>query len=175
MFLIPLIMMAASAAMQASAASKQATTAAQIGDYNAKVDIANAEQLAKNANVNIQKQRTENQSYLSSQRAAYAASGILSGTGSPMTVQATTAGRMEEDVQQYWYSVQQKESTLYAAAQLGVYEGHEQASAYHLQGAAAIFKGIGSVAGMMGSGAGAGIGGGGGYDPSMQTIMETNP
>ena len=136
---------AGSAYMSARASSEQATAAAQAADYNAKVDVANAQQQALNANANIQKQRQQDQEYQSDQRAAFAASGVLSGTGSPMEVQATTAGRQEQDIQTYWASVQEKESQLYASAEEGVYEGQEQADIYHLQGAGDIFSGIGGI------------------------------
>lgn len=136
----------AAAGVSAYESSQQAKTATKVANYNANVDIAQAQQLAMDANANIAKQRLESKEYLSKQRAAYAASGVLGDTGSPLAVQATTAGRMEQDIQQYWSSTQQKESSLYAAAQEGVYEGAAQASMYHLQGAAEIMQGIGSAA-----------------------------
>ena len=135
----------ASAYMSARASSQQATAAAQAADYNAKVDVANAQQQALNANANIAKQRQQDQEYQSDQRAAYAASGVLSGSGTPMEVQATTAGRQEQNIQQYWTSVQEKESAQYAAAEEGVVEGQEEASTFHLQGAGDIFNGIGNM------------------------------
>lgn len=136
----------ASAGVSYAASQKQAAAATQAANYNAQVDIANAQQLAMDANANIQRERLSDQEYLSKQRAAFAASGILSDTGSPLAVQATSAGRMEQDIQQYWTTTQQKESQLYAAAQEGIYQGQEQASLYHLQGAASILQGIGSAA-----------------------------
>ena len=141
---------AGGAYMAARASSQQADAASQAANYNAKVDQANAQQQALNANANIQQQRQQDQEYQSDQRAALAASGVLSGTGSPMEVQATTAGRQEQDIQQYWTSVQEKESAQYAAAEEGVVEGQEEASTYHLQGAADIFSGIGSMAASFG-------------------------
>lgn len=138
---------AATTVMSTQAANRQAAAAAQAANYNAKLDIANAQQQAMNAQANIAKQRQDDKSYQSNQRAALAASGVLSGTGSPMALQATTAGRQEQDIQQYWTSTQQHEATQYAAAQEGVYEGAEAADTYHLQGAADIFKGIGSIGG----------------------------
>ena len=141
---------AAAATMAAEASSRQASAAAHAADYNAKVDIANAQQLSMNANANIAKQRQDAATYQSDQRAALAASGVLSGTGSPMQLQATTAARQEQDIQTYWTSVQEKESQLYASAEEGVYEGQEQADIYHLQGAADIFNGIGGIAGDIG-------------------------
>ena len=138
---------AASTTLALEASSRQATAAAQAANYNAKVDQANAQQIAMNANANIEKQRQDDQAYQSNQRAALAASGVLSDTGSAMQVEATTAGRQEQDIQQYWSSVQQKEAQLYSSAQEGVYEGQEQSDIYHLQGAADIFNGIAGVAG----------------------------
>lgn len=141
---------AASTTLALEASSRQATAAAQAANYNAKVDQANAQQIAMNANANIEKQRQDDQAYQSNQRAALASSGVLSDTGSSMQLEATTAGRQEQDIQTYWASVQEKESQLYASAQEGVYEGQEQADIYHLQGAADIFSGIGSVASTFG-------------------------
>jgi hypothetical protein len=138
------------AGLEAGAASKAATSAAKMGDYNAKVDIANATQTSLDAAQNVRNKRIEDQSYLSGQRASYAASGVLSGTGSAMAVQATTAGRMEQNIQQYWQNENAKINQDWASAQLGVYQGQEQAGMDHLQGAADIFKGIGSAAAIMG-------------------------
>jgi len=137
---------AVSAGVQAYDASKSASYAAKVADYNAKVDIANAQQQAMNAQANITKERVQNEAYLSSQRAAYAASGILSDSGSPLMVQATTAARMETNIQQQWMTAQQQEATGYAAAEQAVAQGKAQAEAYHLQGMADIFKGVGSIA-----------------------------
>lgn len=131
---------------QHNIAGQEAAAASQAAQYNADLDIANAKQDAENAKANISTQRQKDASYLSTQRAALAASGVLSDTGSPMEVQATTAGRMEQNVQQYWTSEQESESTLYEAAQEGVYEGAEAADTYHLEGTAAIFSGIGTIA-----------------------------
>jgi hypothetical protein len=64
-----------------------------------------------------------------------------------MEVQATTAGRQEQNIQQYWTQVQETESAEYASAAEGVVEGEEEASTFHLQGAADIFNGIGNMEG----------------------------
>lgn len=154
--LIPYIVMAASAVAAASAKNKQAKVVKSVADYNSTVDIANAQQLGMDANANIEKQRADDAVYTSSQRAAYAASGVLSGTGSPMEVQATTVGRQEQAVQQYWQNTQQKSDRLYDAAKMGTYEADKQADAFHAGATAEIFKGIGSVANISGAGSGAG-------------------
>jgi len=140
--------------VQAYEASKNATYAAKVADYNAKVDIANAQQQAMNAQANIQTQRKEGGELLSRQRAAYAASGVLSDSGSSLAVQATTAARLEQNIQQYWNETQQKESQLYTAAGMEVAKGKAQAKAYHLEAAADMFKAVGSMALAFAGGAG---------------------
>jgi len=127
-------------------AGKQATYAAKVADYNAKVDIANAQQQAMNAQANIQSERLKGEEYLSHQRAAYAASGVLSDTGTPMAVQATTAARLEHGIQQYWNQVQQKEAEEYTQAQLDVMRGKQQAQAYHMQAISDYFQAAGNIA-----------------------------
>lgn len=132
------------------ASNKQADAALQAAQYNSKLDIANAQQLSMNAAANASRQRTNDKEYLNAQRAAFAASGLLSDTGTPLAVQATTAGRMEQDIQQYWTSTQQKESQLYGAAAEGMYQGAETADIYHLQGTAELVSGIGKAVGIAG-------------------------
>jgi hypothetical protein len=127
-------------------AGKQATYAAKVADYNANVDIANAKQQAMNSVANIQSERLKGEAYQSSQRAAYAASGVLSDSGSAMAVQATTAARMEQGIQQYWNEAQQRESTQYAGAQMEVLKGKQQAQAYHMQAIGDYFKAAGDIA-----------------------------
>lgn len=154
-YVIPIIMVAATAAstaMQAAASAKQAGLAESAAKYNANVDIANAQQLQLNAAANIRAQRSEDQSYRSKIRVAYAASGILSGSGSPMEVLATTAGRHEQDIANYWNATNEKSDKYYGAAAEGIREGDAQSDLYHLQGAAAVVKGIGSMASMFGTG-----------------------
>jgi hypothetical protein len=137
---------AVSSGVQAYEANKSATYAAKVADYNANVDIANAKQQAMNAQANIQSERQQGAELLSKQRASYAASGVLSGTGSALAVQATTAARLEHNIQQYWNEVQQKESQLYTQAGMEVAKGKAEAKAYHLSAAADMFKAVGSMA-----------------------------
>lgn len=140
----------ASAEVSSRAASSQARAATQVAAYNAQIDQTQAQQIGLDANANIEKERADDASYLSSERAAYAADGVLSGTGSPLALQATTAGRQEEDIQNYWASTQEQETSLYDQASLGIAEGAEEADTYHLEGAGDIINGIGGVANTVG-------------------------
>lgn len=135
---------------QKKASNQQAAVATKDAAYNASIDLEHAKQIDLNADANITAARRDDLSYLSSQRAAYAASGILSGTGSAMQVQATTAGRQEQDIQEYYRQTQEKEDILTSEAKMGVYEGDQQAETFHLQGTTAMFDGIGKIAGNLG-------------------------
>lgn len=148
------------ASQQRVIANKQADAALQAANYNANLDRAQAQQVAMDAAANAQRQRQADKTYLSAQKAAYAAAGINSDSGSPLAVQSTTAGRMEQDIQQYWTSTQQKESQLYSAAAEGIYSGQAMADTYHLQGTAALVSGIGKSVGTLGTAYGEMAGGG---------------
>lgn len=155
-YIIEAVVAAGTAVEAKQVSSRQAEAATNAADYNAAVDKANAQQLAFDAQANITKQRQDDQAYQSNQRAALASSGVLSGTGSPMALQATTAGRQEQNIQQYWTSTQEKENQLYGSADEGVYEGQEQSDIYHLQGTADLFHGVGGVTSAFGGAAKAG-------------------
>ena len=166
-YVVPIVMAVAAAgtaAMQAAAAAKQAALATSVAQFNAKVDISNAQQLQLDAAANIRQARAENEAYRSKIRVAYAASGILSDSGSPMQVLATTAGRQEQDVQNYWRNINQKSDKYYGAAAEGIREGEAQADLYHLKAASAVVQGIGSMASAFG-----GMGGGGVKDLDTST------
>ncbi len=152
-YVVPIVLVAATAAttaMQVSASAKGAALAESTAKYNSSVDIANAQQAQLNAAANIRAKRADDQAYRSKIRVAYAASGILSGSGSPMQVLATTAGRQEQDIANYWNETNQKSDRYYGAAKEGIREGEAQSDLYHLQGAAAVVKGIGSMASIYG-------------------------
>jgi len=127
-------------------AGDQAKYAAKIADYNANVDIANAKQQAMNAQANIQQERKAGEGYLSKQRATYAASGVLSDSGSAMVVQGTTAAVLEHNIQQQWNQVQQQEALGYSAAAAEVSKGKQQAKMYHMQAVGDMFKAVGNIA-----------------------------
>ena len=98
------------------------------------MDIAQAQQLDYNTVANVRNARAEDAVYMSRQATAYASAGVLS-SGSPLAVEATTAGRLEQRVQQEWQNSQQQQQQLYSAAKVGQLYGQAQASAYRTQAA----------------------------------------
>ena len=86
--------------VQANRASQNAAKlATATSDYNARVDEADAKQIELDSSENTRRAREEARIYTSRQLAAFAASGVLV-SGSPLAVMATTAGRIEQQIQQ---------------------------------------------------------------------------
>lgn len=145
----------------AKAAQKLATDTAT---YNANVDIAQAQQIDLDTNANIRAERAQDKVYLSRQKTAYAAAGVLS-SGSPLSVEATTAGRLEQARLNEYRSSQQKQQYLYGAAAQGVLAGQAQARAIGIQDSANMLAGgakiLSTVAGAYNSGMFSSAGGSG--------------
>lgn len=131
---------AASAAGQKKAANKSAALAKSTADYNAGLDISQANQLEADERANMEAQRADAEVYTSRQKAAYAASGVLN-SGSPLAVEATTAGRMQQRIQQEFINAGQREEQFRAAAVQGVAAGAATAQAESIRGDTALLKG----------------------------------
>jgi len=173
---VPIIVLAASAAMTAASMAQQ-NKAAKAGqqlatdtaNYNANIDITQAKQLDLDTTANIRAERAQDQVYLSRQKTAYAAAGVLS-SGSPLSVEATTAGRFEQARQQEYVNSQQKQQYLYGAAKEGIAVGQAQSKAIGIQNTANMLAGgaklLSTFAGAYNAGMFSGAGGGGGGFPT---------
>ncbi len=142
---------------QHQAAKNAASVDTATGDYNAKVDIAQAEQLQLDTIQNIQTQRQNDAVYLSQQHAAYASAGVLANSGSPLAAQITNAGRMEMQLQQEYTNSQQRQKQLYSSASIGRLEGEARASADRAQGTIALINGGSNLAGQFYQGYNSGV------------------
>lgn len=140
-----------SANLQRTAANAQAATATATADYNARVDLAQAEQTDLDARANIASMRRDASVYMSRQTAAFAAAGVRADTGSPLAVRAATAGRLAMREQQAYTDSQAKQQRLAASAKAGRAEGQAAADGYHMQATAAVLNGAGRVASQLGS------------------------
>ena len=162
------VMAVASVAMQGASmieqnqASKQAQGLNNaVAQHNAAVDMANAKQLDLDTVANVRAERAEDKVYLSRQASAYASSGVLT-SGSPLSVMATTAGRLEQRVQQQWVNSNRKQEQMASDAVMGqLYAAaenqglREQNFASELSGGAKLLS---TAAGDYQSGAFSGIG-----------------
>lgn len=129
-----------SMAMQAKAASDAKKLALKTGNQNQQIDEQGARQLEINTEANIRAERKENDVYISRQQAAYSASGVLS-SGSPLDVEATTAGRLEQAVQQRWIDSQVQATNMRIQGAMGREYAGAQASAIQTQANIAMLKG----------------------------------
>ena len=132
---------------QSKAAKAAAGVDTAVGQYNAQVDQAQAQQIDEDTVANIDTERQNNAVYLSRQAASYASAGVLATTGSPLHAQVITAGRMEQQVQQQFVDANQREQNLFAQASEGVAYGAAQATADQAQGTIAELNGGANIAG----------------------------
>lgn len=128
-------------AQQNSAAKQSEQLARDTAQRNANVDITSANQLALDTDQNIRQAREEAAIYTSRQHAAYAASGVLADSGSPLAVQVSTVGKIQQRIQQEYINAGQKEQQMYSAAKAGVAYGDAQAKAINTENTAAQLKG----------------------------------
>lgn len=127
--------------VQQNAASKAAEQLARdTAQRNANIDITQAKQLGMDTAENIRQMRDQAAIYTSRQQASYAASGVLADSGSPLAVQASTVGKLEQRIQQEHVNSTQKQEQLYSAAKAGIAYGDATASALNKSNNAAMIR-----------------------------------
>lgn len=136
-----LALSAYSMSQQNSAAKQSEQLARDTAERNANVDITDAQQLALDTDENIRQAREEARIYTSRQHTSYAASGVLADSGSPLAVQASTVGKLQQRIQQEYINAGQKEQKLYSAAKAGIAYGDASARATNTENTAALLKG----------------------------------
>lgn len=104
----------------------------QSSQYNASIDMAQAAQLESDLSFNISQERQQGKQYMATQEAAYASSGVLL-TGSPLAVMVTTAGRLEQRIQNEYIAGMRKADQYRSSAAEGLLEGQDKAMAYNNQ------------------------------------------
>lgn len=141
------VMAVASVAMQGysmvqqnKASKASARTAQDVAAYNARVDMADAKQIELDATANTRAQRQDATVYLSRQKAAYASAGVLS-SGSPLDAEVTTAGALEQRIQQSRSDAMREVSKREASARVGVLYGNAQADAIRRQNSVDMLRG----------------------------------
>ena len=126
---------------QAQASRDAARLAQKTGAQNRAVDEAAASQLETNTAANLRREREDNTAYISKQQTAYAASGVLANTGSPLDGEAITAGKLEQGVQQRWIDTQVQANNIRTQGKYGQMYMQGQADAAALQGNISTLKG----------------------------------
>ena len=133
-------MQAGSMSIQNQANKQSEATALWTAKHNAAIDIEQAQQLDMDTLQNIRASRADDKVYLSHQATAYAASGVLM-SGSPLSVMATTAGKLEQRNQQMYVNSEHKQQEMYSAAQAGLAYGQASAQATSIQNDAQMLSG----------------------------------
>lgn len=143
---------AASIAMQNKAARDAQRTVKNTAAYNNVVDQVKAQQIDQDANTNIRAMREEAATYISKQQGQYAAAGIIANTGSPLAVQATTAGRLELRAQHVFMDSRAREGMAYSEGAMGLRYGQSQNDQIGMQATAATLSGAAKITGQAYSG-----------------------
>lgn len=135
---------------QNKAAKSSAALAQATADYNARVDEAEAKQIEMDQTENVRRAREEARIYTSRQKAAYATAGVLS-SGSPLAVEAMTAGRIEQRILQDNLSAKRQAEKARAAGRVGRLYGEASASGIMQQNTADLLRGGASMLSTAGS------------------------
>jgi len=138
----------AAIAEQQSAARKASNTAAITSIYNNKLDQMQAQQVDQDSSVAVQGMREDAEAYVSKQRGQYAAAGIVADTGSPLAIQAETAGKLELRAQHAFMESSAKQGQLYSEGAAGLYYGRSEQDQISEQSQAATLTGAARIAGM---------------------------
>jgi len=144
--------MAIAGGLAGKGANDNAAAVAQAtAQYNANVDVSQAKQKDLNTLQQIDNERSQNKTYMSQIETSYTGAGVLN-TGSALDVEATAAGRLEQNIQQEYVTSLSEQELLYASADIGIAEGQAQADYYKEMGDMALFNGISNALGFIGKG-----------------------
>jgi len=146
------LLVAAGAAMVGAGVSaygqmQQAKTAAQAGEYNAKLAESEAIQTEIDSRENIRRARQDNRRFRGAQRAAMAKAGGVLGEGSPLLIEAETAGMLELGIQDQRRQAQMEAKRLRAQGAMGLWSARRESQAYKLGAAATLFSGASQAVG----------------------------
>jgi len=136
---------AAGMGMSAEASKKAELDAVVTGAHNKDVDYAAASQLETNTEANLRTERQDADIYISKQQAAYAASGVLS-SGSALDVEAQTAGKLEQGIQQKWIDSQVQANAMRTQGNYGQMYMQNQADSIAIQNNINQMKGMSQIA-----------------------------
>ena len=120
----------------------------RLSQYNARLADEQANLIAKQGSDRAMAQMTQNEQILSRQRAAYAANGVVTDTGSPLLVEAKQAGYMQMAVLQDQAGAQIESQRYDQQAQLDRAQGSISSEAGFLNAGATILQGAGKAGSM---------------------------
>ena len=117
----------------------------RLNNYNADLADQQAADTERDGRILANAQRAKNQKMQARQRALYAKGGVVTGTGSPLLVQAEQAGEMEMAALEVERTADAKAARLKSQAVLDRMAGKNARSAGNLNAAATLLSGAGKV------------------------------
>lgn len=125
---------------------QQGKSAQSLNNYNAALDEQNAVVAQRDAAIIANQQRTQNARIQAKQRAAFAANGVVGDTGSPLLVEAATAGNLEMGALETQRQGNIRAGQYRQQAELDRMSGKAARTAGNLNTAATLLQGAGSAA-----------------------------
>jgi hypothetical protein len=141
-----LILAAASAGYAYYGHQQQKKTAKAIGAYNAQQSENDANAMELENRENIRRKRMDSVRLLAVQRSKYAKAGVVA-EGTPLEVQAETAGLLELDALEMNRQAQNKVARLRAEGRMQKAAGEAGAYAQNIQAGASLLSGVSAAAG----------------------------
>lgn len=141
---VPYLILAA-ATVSAVGAVRQGQAAKAAADYNATIANQNAQAAAAQGEAASEQQARESERKMGSAMAAYGASGVQMGSGSPMDVLADVARSSELDRQTTVYNYKMRGLGFQDQAGLDIAQGENASSAGYLTAMGALFQGAGTA------------------------------
>ena len=140
------VMMGVGVATMAAGALSGGAAARQAGDYNAAVAGQRAETERERARIEVERHNRRTGLLASSQRQAYAASGVTT-AGSPILIMADTAAEAEYDAQLIRYGGEVNAAALYADAAASRMQGRAAQTGSYFTAAGGLAKGAAMMGG----------------------------
>lgn len=122
-----------------------AAAAEKTADYNAKIQRAQAMQEGEAAAENARRKARENARIIGRQRAIIAQSGLAM-EGTPLAVLGETTSMLQRDILDMGYEASNRMRTLQASANMGLWQGKNQASALRTEALTTGLAGVSSMA-----------------------------
>lgn len=137
------------AVVGAAGAQQQAEAQARKAEYEAKVAINNATQAAYAGTFESERIAEKGERELGAQRAAYAKSGVLLGTGTPITAFADSFSAMQGDIEEKQFEARSTVIKWQDQAKLHEMEAANAREAGRIAATSAIISGFTGIAGAL--------------------------
>lgn len=142
---IPLIIMAVSTAVSVMGAIQQGKAAKQAADYNATINLQNAQIARSQAEAAAKQHERETYLRLGSIHAGQGHAGGAAGEGSVLDVLGDVAAQRELERQNIFYNAELQARSFQNTATLDTWQGNNAKQASYMKAGTELFKGVSNM------------------------------